>query len=147
MLLSKIQQSYCSGGCNPVNWLNQTRRSLTIEHLNLNFVTTPKLTPFHLVYAEKGFCFLRLAHFHFASGYTSKPFPYRYFAAYRFEFKVFNQVGTRWYFELVVKEKMFGPRKCQESSWRSGNRFIRHRKLMLLHTPVVARKFFRENFF
>ena len=44
---------YSNGGCDPVNWLSQTRRNLTIEYLNLNFVTTPKLTPLHSFYAEK----------------------------------------------------------------------------------------------
>ena len=44
---------YSSGGCDPVNWLSQTRRNLTIEYLNLNFVTTPKLTSLHSFYAEK----------------------------------------------------------------------------------------------
>ena len=44
---------YSSGGCDPVNWLSQTRRNLAIEYLNLNFVTTPKLTPLHSFYAEK----------------------------------------------------------------------------------------------
>ena len=29
-----------SGGYNPVNWLNQARRNLTIKYLNLDFVTT-----------------------------------------------------------------------------------------------------------
>ena len=33
-----------SGRCSLVNWLNQTRRNLTIKYLNLNFVSTPKLT-------------------------------------------------------------------------------------------------------
>ena len=36
-----------SGGCSPVDWLSQTRRNLTIEYPNLNFVATPKLTPLH----------------------------------------------------------------------------------------------------
>ena len=44
-----------SGGCNPINWLNQTRINLTIEYLNLNFVTTPKLTALHSFFAEKVF--------------------------------------------------------------------------------------------
>ena len=44
----KIQIQYShSGGCSPVNWLNQTSKNLTIEYLNLNFVTTQKLTPLH----------------------------------------------------------------------------------------------------
>ena len=48
-----------SGGCNPINWSNQTRRNLTIEYLNLNFVTIPKLIPLHSFFAEKVFisCF------------------------------------------------------------------------------------------
>ena len=32
-----------SGGCNPVNWLGQTRRNLTIEFLDLNFASRRKL--------------------------------------------------------------------------------------------------------
>ena len=44
-----------SGGCNPVNWLSQTRRNLAIEYLNLNLVTTPKLTLLHSFYAKKVF--------------------------------------------------------------------------------------------
>ena len=92
-----------SSGCNPVNCLSQTRRNLTIEYLNLNFVTTPKLIPLHSFF----FFFLRLTHSRFASTYTSKPFRCRCFAAYPFEFKVFNQIGTRWYFQLVEKKKCF----------------------------------------
>ena len=48
-----------SGGCNPINWLNQTKRNLTIEYINLNFVTRPKLIPLHSFFAEKVFisCF------------------------------------------------------------------------------------------
>ena len=44
-----------SDGYNPVNWLNQTRRNLAIDYLNLNFVTTPKLKPLHSFFAEKVF--------------------------------------------------------------------------------------------
>ena len=46
---------YTSGGCNLVNWLNQTRRNFTTEYLNLNFVTTPKLTPLRSSFAERVF--------------------------------------------------------------------------------------------
>ena len=49
--------SLFSGGCNLVNWLSQTRKNLTIEYLNLNFVITPKLTPLHSFYAVKVFVF------------------------------------------------------------------------------------------
>ena len=42
-----------SGGCNPVNWLNQSRKNLAIEYLN--FVTTPKLTTSHSFFVEKIF--------------------------------------------------------------------------------------------
>ena len=44
-----------NSGCNPVNCLSQTRRNLTTEYLNLNFVTTPKLKPLHSSYAGKVF--------------------------------------------------------------------------------------------
>ena len=94
--------------------MSQTRRNLTIEYLNLNFVTTPKLTPVAFILCGKGFYFLRLAHSRFASAYTSKPFRYRYFAAYRFGFKVFNQIGTRRYFQLVEKKKCF-PRESAKN--------------------------------
>ena len=89
-----------------VYWLSQTKRNLTIEYLNFNFVTTPKLTPLHLFYAAKVF-FLYLTHSRFASAYMSKPFQYQYFAAYSSGFKVFNQIGTCWYFQLVKKKKCF----------------------------------------
>ena len=39
-----------SGRCSLVNWLNQTRRNLTIKFLNLNFVSTPKLTLLYSFY-------------------------------------------------------------------------------------------------
>ena len=44
-----------SGGCNPINWLNQTRRNFSIKYLNLNFVTTPKLRGLHSFFLEKVF--------------------------------------------------------------------------------------------
>ena len=44
-----------SGGWDPFNWLNRSRKNLTIDYLNLNFVTIPKLTPMHSFYAEKFF--------------------------------------------------------------------------------------------
>ena len=50
-----ILHHHFSGECNPVNWLIQTMRNLTNEYLNLNFVTTPKLTPLHSFFAEKVF--------------------------------------------------------------------------------------------
>ena len=50
-----ILHHHFSGECNPVNWLIQTMRNLTNEYLNLNFVTTRKLTPFHSFFAEKVF--------------------------------------------------------------------------------------------
>ena len=55
MAVKNIGTAAASGGCNPVNWLSQTRGNLTIEYLNLNFVTTPKLTPLNSFYAEKVF--------------------------------------------------------------------------------------------
>ena len=77
-------------GCKPVNWLNQTRRNLTNEYLNLNFVTISKSTLLHSFIAEKFFisCFwlipVSLART------TFKLYRYRYFAAYSFGLKVFN---------------------------------------------------------
>ena len=50
-----ILHHHFSGECNPVNWLIQTMRNLTNEYLNLNFVTTPKLTPLYSFFAEKVF--------------------------------------------------------------------------------------------
>ena len=50
-----ILHHHFSGECNSVNWLIQTMRNLTNEYLNLNFVTTPKLTPLHSFFAEKVF--------------------------------------------------------------------------------------------
>ena len=46
--------------------------------------------------------------------YTSKPFRYRYFAAYCFGFKVFNQIGTRRYFQLVENIKCFAQENAKE---------------------------------
>ena len=48
-----------SGGCSPVNQLSQTR-SLTIEYLNWNFVSTPKK-----VFMRKRFLFLAFSSFPF----------------------------------------------------------------------------------
>ena len=102
-----------SGGRNPVNWLNQTRRNLTTEYLNLNIVTTPKLTLLHLFFAEKVFIScawlitVSLVRAMDSERTTSKLFWYRYFAAYPFGFKVFNQIGNRQYFQLVENEKYF----------------------------------------
>ena len=87
--------------------MSQTRRNLAIEYLNSNFVTTSKLTLLHSFFCGKGFYFFRLAHSRFTSAYTSKSFRYRYFAAYPFGFKVFNQIGIRRYFQLVEKKKCF----------------------------------------
>ena len=55
--------------------LDKPGENLAIEYLNLNFVSTPKLTPLHLFYAEKAFisCVWLIA--------TCKPFRCRYFAA------------------------------------------------------------------
>ena len=55
-----------SDGCNLVNWLSQTRRNLTIEYLNLNSVTTPKLTLLHSIhFMRKRFLFLAFGSFPF----------------------------------------------------------------------------------
>ena len=119
-----ILHHHFSGECNPVNWLIQTMRNLTNEYLNLNFVTTPKLTPLHSFFAEKVFIlfdsFISVSLLHTMDyslwiirwcvlwmrtmDTTSKLFRYRYFAARPFGFKVFNQVGNRRYFQLVEKK-------------------------------------------
>ena len=66
-----------SGGCNPVNWLSQTTRNLIIEYLNLNFVTTPKLTPLHSIhFMRKRFLFL------FFNIFIYKIFANRFFKSY-----------------------------------------------------------------
>ena len=89
------------GGCNPINWLSQTRGNLANEYLNLNFVTTPKLTPLHSIhFMRKRFLFVAFGSSRFVSAYSSKPFRYRYSAAYPFGFKVFNQT--------VENKKCFG---------------------------------------
>ena len=51
----KKKVTFCRGWCNPVKWLNESWKNLTVEYLNLNFVTTPKLTPLHSFFAEKVF--------------------------------------------------------------------------------------------
>ena len=105
------------GGCNPFNWLSQTRRSLTIKYLNLNFVFTPKLTPLHSIHFMQfsfGWLLVLVWLLRLASAYTSKPFRYRYFAVYPFRFKVFNQIGTRWYFQLVENKNCFAWETAKE---------------------------------
>ena len=61
------------------------------------------------------------AHFRFTSAYTSKPFRYWYFAAYRFGLKVFNQIGTCQYFQLVEKKKCFTQENAKEVVEGLGN--------------------------
>ena len=63
--VKNIGTAAASGGCNPVNWLSQTRGNLTIEYMNLNFVTTPKLTPLHSFFflAFGSFPFRECVHF------------------------------------------------------------------------------------
>ena len=64
--VKNIGTAAASGGCNPVNWLSQTRGNLTIEYMNLNFVTTPKLTPLHSFFfflAFDSFSFRECVHF------------------------------------------------------------------------------------
>ena len=87
--------------------MNQTRRNLKIEYLNLNFVTTPKLTPLHSFFAEKVFISCVWSIPVSLVRTMSKLFRYRYFAAYPFGFKVFNHIGNRWYLQLVEKKKSF----------------------------------------
>ena len=58
-----------SGGCNPINWLNQTRRNSTIEYLNLNFCNHTKINTVTFIFCGKGFYFLLLAHSGFAGAY------------------------------------------------------------------------------
>ena len=69
---------------------------------------------------RKGFYFLSLGHSSFASAYTSKPFQYRYFVAYPFGFKVFNQIGTRRYFQQVEKKNCF--------TWENQRNYLKARE-------------------
>ena len=92
-----------SGGCIRVNWLSQTRKKLTIEYLNLNFVSTPKLTPLYSFYTEKGF-FLAFGSFPF---WECVPCPSLFgtdILHIASRIKVFDQKADRRYFELVEIE-------------------------------------------
>ena len=111
----KKKVTFCRAWCNPVNWLNESWKNLTIEYLNLNFVTTPKLTPLHSFFAEKVFISCVWSIPVSLVRTMSKLFRYRYFAAYPFGFKVF-QIGNRRYFQLV------GKKKC--SVWENTNEVI-----------------------
>ena len=75
---------------------------LAIEYLDLNFVTTPKLTPWDSFYAEKVFIscvwWIPILRVHT----TSRPF------------KVFNLVGNRQYFKLIEKKKWFAWEHAKE---------------------------------
>ena len=97
MITHTYQLRLPSGGGSPVNWLSQTRRNLTNEHLNLNFVTKPKFIMLHSFYEEKVFisCVWLIPISRVRT--TSKPFRYRYF-------KVFNQIRNRQNFQLIEKK-------------------------------------------
>ena len=85
--------------------MSQTRGNLTIEYLNLNFVTTPKLTPLHSFYEKKVFisCVWLIPVSRVRT--TPMPFRYRYFAAWPLGYKVFNETGNRRYFQLQPRTK------------------------------------------
>ena len=85
------------------------------------FCNHTKINTVALILCRKGFHFLRLANPRFAIAYTSKPFRYRYFAAYPFGFKVFNRISTRWYFQLVEKKKDFAWGNAKEVVESLGN--------------------------
>ena len=98
--------------------MNQTRRNLTTEYLSLNFVTSSKLTSF---FVEKVLisCVWQIPVSLFRT--TSRLFRYRYFAAYPFEFKVFNQTGNHRYFQPVEKKKCFAWENTKEVVEGLGN--------------------------
>ena len=105
-----------SGGCNPLtdNWISE-----------FEFCNDTKINTVAFILCGKGFCFLCLARFRFASACTSKPFRYQCFAAYRFGFKVVNHISTCQYFQLVEKKKCF-PQKNAKKVVKS---------LELVHSP------------
>ena len=105
-----------SGEWNPFNWLSQTRRNLTSEYLNLNFVTTPKLTPLHSIhFMWKRFLFLAFGSFPFRECVHFQAFSIPIFCSISFfGFKVFNQLGTRWYFQLVENKNCFSWETAKE---------------------------------
>ena len=67
----KREKGTCSGGCNPVKWLNQTRRNLTIE---FEFCNHTKINTVAFIFCRKGFYYLRLAHSRFARVYHVQAF-------------------------------------------------------------------------
>ena len=110
-----------SSGCNPVNCLSQTRRNLTTEHLNLNFVTTPKLKPLHSSYAGKVFIFYAFGSFPFCKWVHVQAFAIAIFCSLSFGIENFQ---LDWYlsiFSTSWKEKNFFLKKCKGSSWRLAN--------------------------
>ena len=96
--------------------MSQTRRNLAIEFLNVNFVPTPKLTPLHSFhFMRKRFLFLAFGSFTFRECVHVQAFSIAiFFAAYPFGFKAFNQIGTRWYFQLVENKKYFALETAKE---------------------------------
>ena len=124
--LHKWKLHKCSGRCNPVNWFCQTRRNLSIEYLNLNFVTTPKLTPFHSFYAEKVFIscvwLIPVSWVRTRSSLFDTDVLWHILLDLKFSTRsVPVNISNRW------KGKMFFVRKCKGSSWKPGNWYIRHR--------------------
>ena len=101
-----MPEVYCSQRWMQPGYLVESNKEKSDNWISeFEFCNRTKINTVAFILCGKGFCFLRLAHFRFVSAYTSKPFRYRYFAGYRFGFKVFNQIGTRRYFWLVEKKK------------------------------------------
>ena len=137
---------HISGGCNPVNWLSQTRRNLTTEYLNLNFVTTPKLTPMHSFFAEEVFvsCVWLIS----VSRVRTRPS--------LFDTDILQHTVSDLKFSTrsvpvdisnQLKRKNVLPKKMQRKQLKVWELVHSSTQLMLLHTLVVAGKFFRGNFF
>ena len=96
------------------DWVNQEKSDNRI--LEFELCNHTKINTVAFISCRKGFCFLRcsLPFRTVPIAYTSKPFRYRYFATYRFGFKIFNQIGTRWYFQLVEKKKCFAQENAKK---------------------------------
>ena len=96
--------------------MSKTRRNLTIEYLNLNFGTTPKITPLHPIhFMRKKFLFLAFGSFPIRECVHVQAFSIPIFCSISFfGFKVFNQLGTRWYFQLVENKNCFSWETAKE---------------------------------
>ena len=136
------------GGYNSFNQLNQTRRNLTFDYLNLNFVTTP----LHSYFAENTFisCFwlipvslvgimdsIRRASF----------FETDIFQRILFGFNIFNQIGA---VDMLnqLKRKNVLPEKIQKKWLNVWELVHSSPQLILLHIPhsgcgeILPRNFF-----